>query len=556
LARTKQLRETLINPFTKGLPMPYPRIILVLAQAYRKLCCVNGFERAAKDPMRYQERLLLDMVRKNKDTKFGRAHFFESIRTIEDFQKNVPIRRYEGFLDYIEEIKHGKQGILTREDVILFGMTSGTTGKPKYCPITREFEADNRKNWEIWQHYSYRDHPGIYDGKVFVMVSREIEGYTPGGVPYGSVSGMIANHLSRFVRNIYVLPYVVWDIKDYEARYYAILRIAIEEKVTLIVTPNPSMLLLLARKALHYRDRIIKDIEKGTITGFEIDTSIREALASRLKPNPHRAAELRKGSFTPADYWPRLSLIGTWKEGTLSHYIKQLPKYYNQVPLRDIGLISTEGHSTIPLQDEGGQGILAVTTHFFEFMPVGHKTYLTCDKLEEGKEYFLIITTSAGLYRYHTNDIVKVVGFWKRTPIIEFLHKGEHVTSITGEKLTEWQVVNAVRMASHGHFFTLDGFTAVANTRASRYDFLMEFHQKPRDMEGFTSSIDNAMKQLNIEYREKRNSGRLKRPVIRMIRPGSYHALHKAKSEKGHDAQVKIPALTDDVKFEKSLQWK
>lgn len=537
--------------------MPYPRIILSLAQLYRKLCCVNAFERAAKDPLGYQERLLLGLIKKNKNTKFGRAHFFERIKSVEDYQANVPIMKYDGFRDYIEEIKQGKQQILTKEDVLLFGLTSGTTGSPKYCPITQSFVDGYRRNWEIWMYNACKDHPGMFNGRIFTMISPEKEGYLSGGIPYGAISGMIVQHEPGFIRRMYAVPYVAFSIKDYEARYYTILRFAIQADITWLVTPNPSMVIMLAKKAIYHRKRIIEDIEKGTLNStMQIDESIRKEMERFLKPDKKRADELRKQEFLPKNYWPNLSVIGCWKEGTLSIYLKLFSKYYGNAAVRDIGLISTEGHSSIPVEDDGGHGILALTNHFYEFIPVGHKIAVTCDKLEQDKEYFLVLTTAAGFYRYHTNDIVKVVGFHKKAPVIEFLHKGEHITSITGEKLTEWQVVNAVRRASHKAGIFVDSFTAVANARAARYDFLVEFHDIPKNAKILMKLVDEELMNLNIEYKSKRKSGRLKAPVMRVIRSGSYHALHKLKSANGHDAQVKIPALTDDVKFEKSLQWK
>src|SRR5206468_2208437 len=111
--------------------------------------------------------------------------------------------------------------------------------------------------------------------------------------------------------------------------------------------------------------------------------------------------------------------------------------------------IASEGRMTIPLRDGSPAGVLDVTTHFFEFIPEAegdssHPTVLGAHELEEGKHYYILLTTAAGLYRYHIHDLVRVAGFHGRTPLLEFLGKGQHFASLTGEKLSGYQVTRAV----------------------------------------------------------------------------------------------------------------
>src|SRR3989338_7556189 len=94
---------------------------------YRKFRYVNSFISATKDPMKTQEKLLLKIINKNKNTVFGKGHNFSSIKTIEDYRRNVPAMDYEGFRPYIERIKNGEQNVLTRDKVVFFSTTSGTT---------------------------------------------------------------------------------------------------------------------------------------------------------------------------------------------------------------------------------------------------------------------------------------------------------------------------------------------------------------------------------------------------------------------------------------------
>jgi hypothetical protein len=538
-------------------------ILQALAQALRKARYVKDFESATKKPLPYQENLLLEIVRKNRDTEYGIRHRFGEISSIKDFQRNVPISSYDDLLLYIQKIKQGKPNVLTREPCILLGLTSGTTGKPKYCPVTESFAEDYKKNWEIWLYYASNEHPSMFDGKILSIVSPEKEGCVEGGIPYGSISGLMAEKQSRIIKSFYAVPHVVYSIKDYDSRYYAILRLALEQDVSFLITPNPSTILLLIRKAVQFRQDIIDDIRQGTLKeGLNIPENIRKEILRRTRPNRARAgflAGLPADEFYPKRYWRKLALIACWKEGALPMYLRQFAKYFGSVPVRDIGLMSTEGRASIPTSDEGGEGVLAVTTHFYEFISTNKRhtkaaRVLRCDELEAGKDYFIIFTTSAGLYRYNTNDIIKVVGFCNKAPVIEFLHKAEHVTDLAGEKLTEWQVVTAIREASRELKIPVDSFTAVAKLgKVPHYDLLMEFHSAfpKQTRRAFLARIDECLKELNVEYRRKRESERLGRPLLKIVAPGGWHELHKKRSIEGaHDSQVKIASLTDNQEFE------
>src|SRR5207237_2397556 len=138
---------------------------------------------------------------------------------------------------------------------------------------------------------------------------------------------------------------------------------------------------------------------------------IRAALAPRLRRRePKRARELesivrRTGSLLPRDYWPGRCLLGNWTGGSVSAYLRHYPRYYGDMPVRDVGLIASEGRMTIPVGDATPSGVLDITTHYFEFIPQdeidsAHPTVLSAHEVEEGKLYFIIPTTACGLYRY------------------------------------------------------------------------------------------------------------------------------------------------------------
>ena len=146
-------------------------------------------------------------------------------------------------------------------------------------------------------------------------------------------------------------------------------------------------------------------------------------------------------------------------------YLRKLPEYYGDIPIRDFGYMASEGRGATPLVDSGAGGVLNITSHFFEFVAEEErddpdKTFLTADQLESNREYYIYFTTSSGLYRYDINDVVRVVDFYRRTPVIQFVRKGQGMTSITGEKLTESQVTGALCDVVDANGFDVKHFTA------------------------------------------------------------------------------------------------
>jgi hypothetical protein len=146
------------------------------------------------------------------------------------------------------------------------------------------------------------------------------------------------------------------------------------------------------------------------------------------------------------------------------------------------------------------------------------------------------------------------------TSKIQFLHKGEHVASLTGEKITEWQVVHAMRDATKELGVQVGGFTVCAHFgETPRYDLLLELYKEcpVQKLKKLILLFDAILKKDNVEYKEKRDSERIGMPQIWLLDNDEYAKLHRAKTESGaHDAQVKIPSLTGDPDFEKQFSIK
>src|SRR5262249_44547129 len=152
------------------------------------------------------------------------------------------------------------------------------------------------------------------------------------------------------------------------------LRLSLHRKVGMIIAANPSTLVNLARAGDQEKESLIRDLHDGTLSPrFEVPPDVRAALARKSRRrHRERGKELeeivrRTGTLYPRDYWPRDCIIGNWTGGSVGSYLRHFPRYYGATPVRDIGLLASEGRMTIPLSDGTPSGVLDITTHYFEF---------------------------------------------------------------------------------------------------------------------------------------------------------------------------------------------
>lgn len=130
--------------------------------------------------------------------------------------------------------------------------------------------------------------------------------------------------------------------------------------------------------------------------------------------------------------------------------------------------------------------------------------------MRKGRDYYLIVSTPSGLYRYFINDIVRVTGHLHRTPLLKFVQKGRGVTSITGEKLYEGQVLAAVQGAAADAGLALRFVKMLADEQAQTYRLYAETDAAAAITAAeFALAVDTRLQAINIEYAAKRESGRL-----------------------------------------------
>jgi hypothetical protein len=534
--------------------------IIVKAAAFVARRQWTRWEELTNRPQDTQDRLLLHIITRNRSTRFGGDHRFDAIHTLRDYRKQVDIGDYERLRPYMERAKNGEANTLTEEPIVMFTMTSGSTGEPKLIPVTETSRRNHRQLTRFWYYRALVDHPDLFSGKLLGVVSQAIEGRTAGGIPFGSASGLVYQSSPSWIQNANAAPREIAEVKDFEAKYYLTMRLALEHDITFLGTPNPSTILKLVESVNQNKYEIIKDICDGTLTArCNLQPEMRAALAGRLRKNPARAKRLESlikndGTLRPKEYWPRLQLMGCWKGGTVGVRLKEFARWFAKAtPLRDLGYMASEAQMTLPISDEGSAGILAINENFYEFIPESEigspaPTTLTCAEIEKGASYYLVLTTPAGLYRYDINDIVRVSGFYNQTPLIEFVCKGRDVTNITGEKLHVNHVIQAMAQAQNAARMAVQHFRACADVEKSRYSFFVELDGVMPTQERLVQllhELDASLRVLNVEYAQKRESRRLDAPVLCVMKSGWFQRKANAVLQPGtRDVQFKAQLLS------------
>ena len=524
---------------------------------------------ASRFPEQASARTLRRILRLSANTVYGREHHFASIckarkpeQLFRLYEKSVQPAEFEAFRPYVERHKKGERNVLIPGKPLMYATTSGTTSQPKWIPISMTYMKEVYSSMShIWLDNFARLRPKFLSGGLVVSVAKVVEGYAEDGTIFGSVSGVTARELPRFIRERFVTPSEVYDIKDYSARYYTMMRLAIAHSVTYIVAPNPSTIMELVHNAEEYFEDYIEDIEKGTLSSkFDIPEKIRAALAPKLKSDPKRADFLRKiKAEHPVPqikhWWPELQFLSSWKCGNTAI---AAAKVSEQLPecccYQELGFFASECRFGLVL-DQGIDTTLFPHYHFYEFVEESEldkpdPRFLRLHELEQGKRYCIFVTTLSGLYRYNMNDLVEVGGWYHKTPKIHMVQKVNGIVSITGEKLYEKQFIEAVRMAEQETGWKVNFFIGFANPEDSLYDFYYEFdNRKVRKAKArkFTEIVDARLKEMNIEYESKRASNRLKMPETFVLKKNAYDLFKKRSLQEGaRDGQFKLVMLLQD----------
>lgn len=128
----------------------------------------NKTQAWVQKPIETQEKVFQKLIKSATQTSFGKDHYFDQIKTVEDFQKNVLVRDYEDLKPYIEKVVKGEENILWKGKPLYFAKTSGTTSGAKFIPLTKEsmpFHIEAARNAIL--HYVHETgNAEFVDGKM------------------------------------------------------------------------------------------------------------------------------------------------------------------------------------------------------------------------------------------------------------------------------------------------------------------------------------------------------------------------------------------------------
>lgn len=522
---------------------------------------------AARDVNKTQAKTLRSILEYAKDTEYGKAHDFAGIlkaktpdELFKAYKEKVKINDYEDLRPLINRHMHGESDILFPGKPKMYATTSGTTSEPKWIPITfRYFNNVYGRMNKMWLSSLIRANRHAFAGGVVSIVGKAIEGYAPDGTIYGSVSGVSFTNCPDFVKVAYSSPADVFEIKDYRARYYTIMRFGIEMNSTVLITANPSTIVEMQNNVNEFFDDYVKDIENGTLKeDLDIPQHVRQALASRMKKNPARAQELRElkakygDGLLPKHYWPDMAVVNTWHCGNTKIYLDKIKNSFPEhTKMPEFGYFASECRAGLVLNAKDDTTLFA-HMHYFEFireedLDNPNPEFLSLGQLEKGKRYCMYVTTCSGLYRYNMNDLILVTGFDGTIPTIQFIQKVNGIITLTGEKLHERQFIKAVHDAETSMNMKTKFFIGFADPEYSGYHFFYEFADQAttqEQAEAFTKTVDANLKVINCEYEAKRNSFRVKDPITHRLEENSFEKF-KAEciSEGARDGQFKLMLL-------------
>ena len=504
-------------------------------------------------PQQTQARLLKQIINVNRDTHFGRRYNFDLIDTIDDYRHNVPIAKFVDLESDLAAQREEGTHNLTAETPVYYAITSGTSSSPKYIPITPSMLRDHQRAQSLALLRQLEFVPRMYDGKILAFMSPHEESKTSLGISAGSLSGLLFQRSSRLVASRFAVPTEVFSVADFRLRQTLIALFGmLNNPVTAISAINPSTLLTFEQFLIDSRQHLATLLESGSLVGLgQAAALFEQRFLSAIAASAQRAqlVQILKSTARPlvGHLFPSVLGVTTWLGGNCGYYARKLPDIFLSKPaLLEAGYIASEFRGSIAVDPLGAAGVPTITENFFEFISVddwdmGVRATKLIHELALEERYYVIVTTSGGLYRYFINDIVQVEKSQFRVAAIRFVQKGSGVSSITGEKLYEEQVISAVEQSSVLTGVTPRDFMLIAELESSHYKLFCEGDRLSAE---FAAQLDNCLAKVNIEYAAKRKSGRLGAVELVNLRAGAFEARRQAwLAARGREGQYKAPKL-------------
>jgi hypothetical protein len=467
-----------------------------------------------------QQAIMQELVKQGSRTSFGTEHKFDAIKTYDDFKTAIPIRDYEAFKPYIEEIKAGRQNVLWKGLPIYFAKTSGTTSGAKYIPISKDSinnHIDTARNALLY-YMAESGNTAFADGKmIFLSGSPTLD--RVGGIPTGRLSGIVNHYIPSYLRKNQMPSYETNCIEDWEEKLEKIVTETMKEDMTLISGIPPWMQM--------YFDWLAEKNEGKKIK--ELFPNLQVLVHGGVNFEPYKAK--------------LLDSIGG-----------------------DIDMIETfpASEGFFAFQDTvKGEGLLLNTASgiFFEFIPVSEAgkegaTRLSLQDVQTGVNYLLIVSTNAGLWGYNMGDTVRFVSTEPYRIVVTGRMK--HYISAFGEHVIGEEVEHALMKAAKAHNARITEFTVAPKIEAGDelpyHEWFVEFEQAPDDITAFAQEVDNLMREKNIYYNDL-VKGRILQPLkINQVQKNGFIQYMRSIGKLG--GQNKVPRLSNDREIADAMrEW-
>ncbi|NOZ46294.1 MAG: GH3 auxin-responsive promoter family protein [Chlorobi bacterium] len=471
-----------------------------------------------KYPFDVQQETLLKLIKKAKDTEWGKQYNFTSIKNIKEFQQAVPLQDYDTIKGYVERLRNGEKNLLWPGEIKWFAKSSGTTSdKSKFIPVSKDALEDChfRGGKDVLAIYadSFPDSK-IFNGKSLALGgTHQINNFSNDSY-YGDLSAILIQNIPFWVEFSRTPDNSIALMDEWEEKIDLMAHATIKENVTTIAGV-PSWTLVLIKKILEITNK----------------TNLLEV-------------------------WPDLELFvhGGVNFGPYRDQFKKL------IPSEKMNYMETynasEGFFAIQDDLQSDDMLLLLDAGiFYEFIPMNqiheeHPTAYTLENVEIGKNYAIVITTNGGLWRYIIGDTVV---FTSKFPFkIKVSGRTKHYINTFGEELIIDNADKAIQLAAEKTNSQILEYTAapvfMSLEKKGSHQWLIEFEKQPKDLDYFASVLDNELKSLNSDYEAKRYKNMtLDFPTVQIAKPGTFYQWLKEIGKLG--GQHKVPRLSNNRKF-------
>lgn len=475
-----------------------------------------------KYPAEVQQDTFVKLIQKAADTEWGRTYGYRDIRSVYDFQQRVPVQGYESFKPYIDRLRQGEVNLLWPGEIKWFAKSSGTTDdKSKFIPVSRECLEDChfRGGKDILAIYCQNNpETRLFSGKGLTLGgSHRIDNYNNQSY-YGDLSAILIENMPFWTEFIRTPSHEVALLERFEEKLDRIAQQTVTENVTSIAgVPSWNLVML---------KHLLKHTGKSSV--LEIWPNLEVFIHGGVSFVPYREQFRR---IIPSDSMQYLEAYNA-SEGFFA--IQDDPSSADMLLMLDYGI-------------------------FFEFLPMEEinnpfpKAY-TIGEVEKDRNYALVISTNAGLWRYLIGDTIRFSSLYPHKLTIS--GRTRHFINVFGEEVIVDNSDKALRIACDKTGSEIIDYTAapvyMSDESQGAHEWLIEFSLPPDDMEYFAELLDHALMSLNSDYEAKRYRNlTLRKPIVHQATSGTFYKwLHQREKLGG---QNKIPRLSNERNYIEEL---